>query len=249
MINRRSACLAFCLGLLPIRASARSNREVLLIKQYLNPDGSEAPLPAFLQRLISYLEEELQLYFDVQTYPWKRGLALAAQGKGLVWGLSSNTRRQAVFDFSATVRTNDIWMITRAGERFPCHRIEDLRGKVVSVFRGNVLSDDFERHRGQLFQVQEDVDSTPIRLRRLLAGRVDVVLLTTHNKTRDQLQASLDKQTKQAGLVSVLDKPLIKDPVHFAYAKSANKRLLLRRIDVAIQKAKHQGIWQQFLQP
>ncbi|WP_137937888.1 transporter substrate-binding domain-containing protein [Chitinivorax sp. B] len=248
---RRKAILSLALlpGCLPSWLAAAPETEVLLLKQTFNKEGAEGPPPRFQQALFHYLEKELGLRFDIQPYPWKRAQALAEQGKGLIWGMSATAGRRALFDFSVPVRTNDIWMVTRAGEGFTCQGIEDLSGKVVSVFRGNVYGDAFEQHRGRLFHVEEDIDFTSIRLRKLMARRVDVVLLSTHNKTREQVQHMLDKLSDRPGQVTVLDKPLIKDPVHFAYAKHANKQALLARINVAINKARVRGDLNRFASP
>jgi polar amino acid transport system substrate-binding protein len=163
--------------LCPLPARGARQTVTLIVAEALDERGKmKAPNPR-LQKLLSYLELELGLAFDVRMYPWPRAERYAEQGLGLIFGLSKTPDRLSEFHFSEVAESNKLWLVTRSDATFPFRGVEDLRGKTVGAVRGYHYGDAFQRAKGKLFQVDEGVGSRAIRLRRLMLKRVDVALL------------------------------------------------------------------------
>jgi ABC-type amino acid transport substrate-binding protein len=164
-----------------VHAGAAPRKVTLLVGDALDEQGKPKPMAAWQRKLFDNIEQELDIVFDIRMYPWPRAERNAANGEGLIFGLPKSADRLHVLHYSDVAAVNNLWLVTRSDATFPFRGIADLRGKTVGAVRGFSYGDDFERARGKVFRVDDDISSRATRLTRLMLKRVDVVLLFQAN--------------------------------------------------------------------
>jgi polar amino acid transport system substrate-binding protein len=218
-------------------AMAAPRSVVLLMGESLDENGKQKPLNERHRQLLAYFERELDIDFDIKRYPWMRAERNALEGRGLIFGLSKTPERLRHFRFSDIAAANNLWMVTRSDARFTFNSIEDLRGKTVGAVRGYNYGEPFESARDTVFRVEGDLASRELRLKRLMLGRVDVVLIyQPHTEEHAEIEASLNafmaphlaKLNVPAHVsFSVLPTPLQMDnQLYFAVAKDKDDGLI-----------------------
>jgi polar amino acid transport system substrate-binding protein len=234
-----------CFGV--IRAAWAEPRQLtLLMGEALDEHGKQKPLNERNRQLLGFLERELDIVFDIRMYPWMRAERNAMQGAGLIFGLSKTPERLRRLRFSDIVAANKLWLVTRSDKKFDYHSIEDLAGKTVGAVRGYSYGEPFDSARDVVFRVEGDLSSRELRLKRLLLGRVDVVLLyQPHTEGPAEIEARLNAfmDPHRAGLnvpagvsISVLPTPMqIDHQLYFAVAKDKDDGTI-DRINAALAR-------------
>jgi polar amino acid transport system substrate-binding protein len=235
------------LALGPIAAHATPPQPVtLLLGDALDAQGRQKPLKPWRRKLFDYLEQELNIVFDIKTYPWPRAERNARNGAGLIFGLPKNADRLRDLRYSDTVGSNTLWLVTRSDATFPYRTLDDLRGKTVGAVRGYTYGDEFERRRNKIFRVDNDIASRAARLQRLLLKRVDALLLVQPSwesapEIEAQLRTSIAPYARELNLppdvsLSVLPQPVQTDNgEHFAIAYGQDNGLI-DRINAALAR-------------
>lgn len=209
----------------------------LLLRQRSHADGSAHAMSGFTQALIGYFEREAHLRFTPQLYPWRRAVALAEHGEGLLWGMPAEADEHGLLVFSKPVYATHVWLVVRRGDHAKIDSIQDLEGKVVSAFGGSRYSGEFEQLRGKLFQVQEDPDAIALRLQKLALHRVDVVLLHSRHDDVRKVQQGVAKLLVDAD-AEILPQPLQSERICFAAARGSDAATLLPLLDRAITRGR-----------
>lgn len=218
----------------------------LLLGDTLDLTGKQQPPKAARRKLFDYLEQELNVSFDIKAYPWPRAERHARDGAGLIFGLPKNADRLRDLRFSDPASSNTLWLVTRSDATFPFRTIDDLRGKTIGAVRGYSYGDEFERGRNKLFRVDDDIASRATRLQRLLLKRVDALLLyQPSSESQADVETSLDQfirphlkdLTLPPGVhLAVLPKPLqVENGMHFAVSRNHDDGLI-DRINAALAR-------------
>ena len=200
-------------------------------------------LPAILLRA----EKLSGDHYEIRLTPWKRAYALAADGEGGLIGVSYTTERAKLFDFSKSVYNDDIQVVTRIDRRFHFATLVDLKGKLFGGVNGASYGDEVDKAIAEgVFAVERDVGQAG-RLRKVLAGRLDGAFVGNGQAGLNAIVAS-DQELRQhrQSLVS-LPTALARDPLHLAFAKSANKRAAISRFDAAIANLQKSGELQRMI--
>ena len=196
--------------------------------------------------ILNHLERELPYSFRYQLYPWKRAYKEAVRGEGAVIGLSKNSERLKIFDYSEVMFYDEVVCVVRKGNEFTFNSIQDLRGKLVGVQRGASYGDDFEAAKGRLFFLDED-DSGLRRLLKLLTGRIDVALLSPGRAgVMAVIHQDPDLLARQDEFV-ILDKPFKRDPNYLGFAKSRQMQHFIRKFNAALKGAHQSGAIQRIV--
>lgn len=174
LLRTTTMLLASAVGL---PAKADPQPVTLIVGEALDENGKVKPLRAWQQKLFDYLEQELDIKFEVRMYPWARAERNARGGAGLIFGLPKNPERQRELRYSDPAVRNTLWLVTRSDATFPFESLADLKGKTIGAVRGYGYGEEFEQSRNKLFRVEDDIPSRATRLQRLLLKRVDAVLL------------------------------------------------------------------------
>lgn len=233
---------ALLLGLLACSqpASAAAPQKVqLLMGEALDEHGVPRPLQPQKRKLFDAIERELGIVFEIHMYPWARAELNAINGQGLAFGLPKTAQRLRALRYSDPAAANNVWLVTRSDATFTYNSLEDLRGKTVGAVRGFNYGEDFERGRGTIFRVDDDISSRATRLTRLMLKRIDVLVLYQPNsQSASEVEASvrafMAERIKSIGSAanadfSVLPKPMATgSQLYFAIARERDHGMIDR---------------------
>ena len=249
MKSRYSQIILMAVLLVAGWVSSCSAQEILIIGNYDKApkvflrDGRPGGI---LVDILTHLETELPYTFRYQLYPWKRAYKEAVRGEGAVIGLSMNSERLKIFDYSAVMFYDEVVCVVRKGNEFPFETIQDLRGKLVGVQRGASYGDAFEKGKDHLFFLDED-DGGPRRLLKLLSGRIDVALLSPGRAgVMEVIRQDPALLARQDEFV-ILNKPFKRDPNYLGFAKSRQMQPFIQEFNAALKRAHQSGAIQQII--
>ncbi|WP_163834248.1 substrate-binding periplasmic protein [Spartinivicinus ruber] len=207
-------------------------------KNYLDEHGKPQGI---LVDMMYYVGKQMDCQFEVRLYPWKRAYKYALAGKGGIIGFSKNSERLELFDYSDIMFYDDMVLVTTKQGKFQYSKIEDLRGKTISVTLGASFGDDFDNAVAtRLFTVRAST-SPEDRLLLLLSNQVDAVLL---GPGKLGLQAAIARNKKlglQKDQFVMLPKPFKRDPNFLGVAKKLNKKQFLIRFNKALLEGFNSG--------
>lgn len=194
-------------------------------------------LPTILERVSALTGDR----YEVHLSPWKRAYELALRAEGGVVGVSYNSERAKLFDFSKPIYDDDIQIVTLKDKTFAYTKLDDLKGKVIGGVNGASYGEVVDKAVASgLFTVERDVGAAG-RLRKLLAGRLDAAFIGNGSFGLDNVINSQEELRSSRGQFVALPIPLTRDPLHLAFAKSMNKRAALDRFDDALEKLRKTG--------
>ncbi|MFZ6845348.1 substrate-binding periplasmic protein [Undibacterium sp. RuTC16W] len=240
-------CLLLSLTLLASPSSAATLP--LLVAETRDEYGEMAPIRPENQKLIDYFEKALELQFEIRRYPLPRLVESVKTGEGIAFGLSKNKDRLSSMRFSDAVFTDFVWVVARSDSNIQFNSLQDLQGKSVGIVRGIRYGDEIDSKRGNFFKVEEDQPQTSSRLRKLLSGRMDVLLFNSRTANAKELEAELnqyikDKKIRSPGqinyTVKVLSKPFLADDIHFVSSLQSNLDVI-EKINSAIIRGRKSG--------
>lgn len=171
-----------------------------------------------IARYVDARMPEFELKYDL--LPWSRAYQMAQRGEAGIIGLSMTERRLELFDYSEVIFFDEVVVVVKRGHEFPFTTIQDLRGKRVGVGRGGTFGDDFdEAVDSGLFELYED-NGDVLRLKMLLAGRIDAALISPGKVAVEQLVSSSPALRPLKDQLVVLPVPLKSDPNYLGFSKS-----------------------------
>ncbi|MFZ6712226.1 MULTISPECIES: substrate-binding periplasmic protein [unclassified Undibacterium] len=240
--------MLLCLCCLQSKAHAETVLP-LLLAETRDENGEIAPIRPENQKIIAYFERAMDVKFEVRRYPLPRVIENIGKGEGLGFGLSKNTERLKTMRYSEAVFSDFVWVVARDDTHMKYAGISDLQGKSVGIVRGIRFGDDIDKLRNVMFRVEEDQPQNSSRLKKLLSGRMDVMLVNSRMPNAKDLEAELNLYLDEKNLrnetqmnygVKVFAKPLLVDPIHFT--TGANTRLdVINKINAAIIKGRKSG--------
>jgi polar amino acid transport system substrate-binding protein len=220
-----------------------------------------APVPGILVdvEILNYLQTQLPAYSMVlEFYPWKRAFDMATNGEAGIFPLSKTEERLQIFEYSEAFNTDNIILVVLKGKEFPFQRIEDLKGKTLGISLGSSYGPEFERGKKEIFTVEENSGDPGSRLKKLLAERVDAVLVPSGKiELAYTIQQDPELLAQQENFV-ILPVPFLEASPHFiGWAKTMNNEAFRQEINAAIKKGIENGdiekikeaYYQKLLQP
>lgn len=201
-----------------------------------------------LVEILRLVDQELPTHsFEIKLFPWARAYGLAAEGAGGIIGLSMTTERLKIFDYSDVVYYDEVVLVVVKGQEFPFAKMEDLQGKSVGIGRSGSFGEDFEKAKASgLFRVDED-NGPEMRLKKLLAGRIDVALMNPGKAAVDRAM-DLDQELKgKRDQVVVLPNPLKRDPNYLGFAKTMQMQGFIQEFNAALKKVQQGAALQKIL--
>ena len=234
------AAVCFFTGAVPCRAET-----VLLVGNQSKPpkiyrEGDRAM--GILVDIARYVDRRLPgVEFEFDLLPWSRAYEMAEKGEAGIIGLSMTESRLEIFDYSQVVFYDEVVVVVRRGHEFPFSSIEDLRGLRVGVGRGGTFGDDFDRAvQSGLFELIED-NGDVLRLKMLLADRIDVALISPGAIAVEQLVANSETLQPRRDELVVLPTPLKRDPNYLGFAKSMSMQGLIGKFNEILQQGYESG--------
>ncbi|MFZ6741879.1 substrate-binding periplasmic protein [Undibacterium sp. JH2W] len=230
-----------------VHAQARQNA-VLLMSEELDGKGAVIPLSNEVMDLLRYLELHSKLTFEVRRYPWKRALENAANGEGLIFGISKTRERLRLFTFSLPIFADQAVLVTLCSARFSYNSVNDLKGKTIGIVRGTSYGEEFDRLSNVLFKVEDDTGNNLGRFRKLFMRRMDAFLLYSSTTNTSRLENYINQQyatefadkSTNNKLFCILPKPVSSVDIHIAIRLDHDAGLL-QQIDQAILRGRQDG--------
>lgn len=221
----------------------------VLLAEARDENGEMAPIRPENQKILQYFERALDIKFDIHRYPLPRVIENVGKGEGLGFGLSKSTDRLKTMRYSKPVFSDFVWVVARDDSKMQFSGIQDLKGKSVGIVRGIRFGDEIDSKRNVLFNVEEDQPQNSSRLKKLLSGRMDVMLFNSRMSNAKDLEADLnqylnDKKIRtemQANFgVKVFPKPFLVDHIHFTSGLNSTPDII-NRINAAIIRGRKSG--------
>lgn len=215
---------------------AQAQRKIpLLFGENKNQKGELIPVADHFLKILNSLEKELDVQFQLQTYPWNRAVKLANDDGGLIFGMSLTPEREAIFSFSEPILFQNLWLVTCADREFPFESLADLKGKVIGVVRGSRYGGEFDQQKNRLFKIDDDIDASSARLKKLLNHRIDALTFASPindakevEKLINEINLHEHKESLKPGekRFSVLPVPVLQDGLRFAILRGKDEALL-----------------------
>lgn len=245
---RRWALWLGWLWLSPLGAGAETLRvygdEAYAPVIYLEQGRAQGILPAIFARL----EQDTGDRYELVLVPWARAVRESQRGSGGITNVSRTKAREALYDFSEPMYYDEIQLVALKGHEFAFKQVSDLRGKTVGGASGASYGDAFDQAAAQgLFTLEPDPNQQS-RLRKLLHGRMDVAIIGNGQAGLNQLLASAPDLAAARPQLVVLPTPLLRDPLHLAFAKTMHKQAALTRFNQALAKLKTSPEYPRLLQ-
>jgi len=251
-ISRLLACLLLvCACWTGLTQAQTRQSTVLLMSEELDGKGKVIPLSKEVMDLLRYLEQHSKLTFEVRRYPWKRAVENAANGEGLIFGISKTRERQRLFKFSQPIFADQALLVTLCSAKFSYNAVSDLKGKTIGIVRGTSYGEEFDRLSNVLFKVEDDTGNNLGRFRKLFMRRMDAFLLYSsvantsrlENYINQQYAAEIAGKSADSKLFCILPKPVSSVDIHIAIRQAGgpDEAGLLQKIDQAIIQGRLDG--------
>lgn len=179
--------------------------------------------------------------FLLKLYPWARAYSMAEGGQAGIVGLSWTAERQQHFDYSEPLFYDEVLVVVRQDQQLAFHGIDDLKGLRIGLGGGGSFGEEFEqaRQRG-LFQVDED--NGPVsRLKKLLAGRIDVALINPGLAGLRRAIVQDPELQRRASELRALPQPLKRDANHLGFHKRLAMGGFLAEFNAVIRRGYANG--------
>ena len=185
--------------------------------------------------ILREIEKRTDLKFYIHLFPWKRAYNNAKERRGAIFGLSKTSERQKIFDYSDVMYFDEMRLITLKGQEFPFTSCADLKGKTIGVTRGALYGDEYAKALGTIFTPSYDANPV-VRLRMLLAGRIDAALVGPGKSCLKHIINQDPKLKANADKFTFLPHPFARDPNYLGF----HKKLLQKPTIAIINQALHE---------
>jgi len=226
--TRRDLLAALSLLAAAPAALARPERVPLAMSQSVNQ--------ALLEPRLQLLAQTLDWHWERLSLPFSRLLLSVEQGQCLGLGLGPTPAREQTLLFSRPVLHSGVWALSRSAQPHDPRRVEELRGLSVCLVRDASYGAELDAAREQLFEPQYSTGDFATRLRMLLAGRCDLMLVTHASPDPALLLRRLSDAGVPPDAVALGRQPLTEQPVHIAAARHSRWAAYLPRLDEAVQR-------------
>ena len=188
------------------------------------------------------LMKSININVTFELFPWKRAYSETLSGKYGIIGISKTKERLETFDFSEEpIYYDKVVLVVKKDKSFVFNEVSDLKNKKIGTAKG--ASYGFEESvKNNVFE-QVDGANSSNQLEMLLKERIDAVLISSgeagfeadlKNKANPSLIKNRDK-------FLILPKAFDIDPNYIAFAKVAQKKDLLKKIDTQIRSQNKLG--------
>ena len=235
------AWLALCLGWLA--AAAQSETLVVYGGDSFAPtsyllNGKPAGTLVDILKKVSQKSGDT---YDIRLFPWKRAYEYAARGDGAIFGLSMTPEREEIFDFSEPLYYNELQLVVAKGHEFTYSKFEDLKDRRVGGGSGVSYGPEVDNALATgLLTLERDNDATA-RLQRVLVGQLQVAIIGHGMAGVDYLVKGHPRLRLRRNELSVLPKPLARDPLYLAVSKNMQKKDVLARFNKALHELHRSG--------
>ncbi len=200
----------------------------------------------FILDIVVWCLQDMKQPYTVNLYPWKRAYQMALDGKGGIIGLSVNSERLKIFDYSDPLYYDDLMVVVKKGKEFPFASIPDLKGKTIGVSRGTSYGDAFDQAVADKIFTIHEVAKTVQAVQMVAIDRLDAVLV---GPGKLGLQKVLSTQDK-FGIddFSILPVPFKRDTKHLGIIKSLGMQDFITKFNASLKKGQESGVFERMIE-
>jgi ABC-type amino acid transport substrate-binding protein len=199
----------------------------------------------FIVDIVVWCMQEMKKPYELQLYPWARAYQMAKDGEGAIIGLSMNSERLKIFDYSEPLYHDDLMVVVKKGKEFSFQSVDDLKGKVVGVSRGTSYGDVFDKAvENKVFKVYE-VARIVQALQMTVTERLDAVLIGPGAAGVKQVVAS--QNLIRPDEISILPVPFKRDAKYLGVLKSHEMKSFVADFNAALKKGKETGVFERII--
>ncbi|MCK7616195.1 substrate-binding periplasmic protein [Roseibium sediminicola] len=209
-------------------------------KNWLSEDGTAMGIHIALLEEIS---NRTGFEFTDELVPWKRALVLSQAGKAAIIGFSKTKEREEHWHYSAPLFFDELVFVARKGHEFEYSGLESLVGRRVGIKSGATYGDDFEEAKRAGHLVAVETTDREDQLRMLVAGRVDLVLLSPGAIALETVIAENEWLREHKDDFKVLSPPYKLDPNYVGFPKTMDIPGALEMINDAIHNMNVDGTY------
>ncbi len=237
MRNSLSSIMIFLLivsSALPVRGEEHLSLATLNWAPYV---GEDLPNNGFTSEIVTRVFERAGYQVDIAFMPWARVLRRVATGEAdAMYPAYQSKERIHVYAFSDPFARSYLVFYKRIEDDINYTTLQDLVGYRIGVVRGYVNSPAFDR-AGYL--LKEVADSDESNLRKLLKGRIDLVVIDRHT-ARHIIETRIPHVADR--LIS-LEPPLQVKPLYLAVSKKIpGYRTIVSNFNRALSETTSEGL-------
>jgi len=226
------------------------SEEVIIMGNYDKPpkyylENKEAK--GILIDIMKYVDQNMSHSFAYRLYPWKRAYINAINREGGIVGLSMNSERLKIFDYSDVMFYDELVLVVLKGNEFAFEGVPDLKGKIVGVQRGSSYGEEFENGKNKIFTPDEDKHGKQ-RLLKLLTKRIDVAILGPGKAGLDGVINQSKELIKRKDEFVILPRPFKIDPNYLGFAKTMGMKGFLHEFNSVLAKGLQTGAIQKIIE-
>lgn len=189
------------------------------------------------RRLHDRLAACLGVRWRIEQLPWARAQQQAAQGVGLMFGLTRSAERERRLRFSVPVRSTYLWALVREGDADWLTRLADLDGQTVCWGRGSNYGTDFEAAGlGRMQPMEGQGDAAALRM--LAAGRCRAALLSLEQRHAAEARQHPDIAEALAAGLRLTPRPLQERSLHYVTGRDGPWTGLIDALDRCASRAR-----------
>lgn len=183
--------------------------------------------------LVREMGRRLGKTVDVDILPWARALSESQEGRAdIILNVVMTPERQLYLDYIPTPVTTEeaVFIVAKDSTLRFDGRLEPLQGRVVGAGRGFRFGDPVDKAFTDGLLLRDDHDSVEIMLRKLLLGRLELMVVDRTLGIYEMHQLGLADRLK------VLKPAMTHVPSYFAVSRSGKAATVARQFDKVLRQ-------------
>ncbi len=194
----------------------------------------------FIVDITRWVLTDMQYPASFKLLPWKRAYNNALKGRMAIIGLSKNSNRLKIFDYSHPLYFGSLMIVVKKGHEFDFQTVLDLQGKRIGASHGASYGDVFDQALlNKVFEVVPH-ENPAQGLKLVLNNRIDAVFIGPGIRGVKSFIDSDDSLNMDQ--FTVLTKPFKVDAKHLGIHKSLNMEAFIQRFNLSLEKAWSTGV-------
>lgn len=205
--------------------------------------GAELPSKGYVSEIVTRALDHAGYRSEIQIYPWERAFEFGKAGKvDGVFTVWHRKEREEWFFYSAALPANEIGFFQRRDANISFETLKDLAPYTIGTVRG--YSNPPEFTKADFLKKSPGKDDEQ-NLRKLLAGRLDLVLID--RGVAEHLIRTHFADRK--GEIVWIDRPIERLPQHVVFPKKSKAAAeVRRRFDAALAELRANGVVMKILE-
>lgn len=180
--------------------------------------------------------------YQIEFMAWNRAIGLCKQGKlDMVQGAYFSEEREKEFLVTDSYAASELVFFAKTGSGISYQKLEDLKGKKVGLIKGWTYPDSITKAS---FLTIEYTDKTESNIKKLIAGRVDLIV----GSRKVVIDVANRKVPGKIDQLVILDPPITKNPlINVISRKTANGKDVVDAFNKGLKMIQEDGTYDAIL--